>query len=117
MPGFDRTGPDGVGPMTGGMRGPCSGDSTPVTDSGRPGMSFRGRGGRGRGNRYWFRATGLPRYARMNQAAAEQDASGIGSNDEIGLLRRETDIIRRSLDSMGKRIEELLKKGPERKNK
>jgi hypothetical protein len=72
-------------------------------------MSFRGRGGRGRGNRYWFRATGLPRYARMNQASFEQGASGISGNDEIGFLKRETDIIRKSLDSLGKRIEELLK--------
>ena len=108
MPGFDRTGPDGAGPMTGGMRGPCSGNSTPVTDSGRPGMSLRGRGGRGRGNRNWFRATGLPRYARMNQTGSAQDAQLIKGTDEIGFLRRETEVIRKSLDSLGKRIEELL---------
>ncbi len=109
MPGFDRTGPDGAGPMTGGMRGPCSGDSVPVTDSVGPGRLLRGRGGRGRGNRHWFRATGLPRYARMNQDAFEQGTPGISGIDEIGFLKKETDIIRKSLDSLGKRIEELLK--------
>ena len=62
MPGFDRTGPAGMGPMTGGGRGFCA--------SPRPGMvnpsfmrGFFGRGG-GRGRRNWFYATGLPGWQR-----------------------------------------------------
>ena len=109
MPGFDRTGPDGAGSMTGGMRGPCSGDNISSTDAGIPGRPSRGRGGRGRGNRNWFRATGLPRFARMNQAGSAQDVQLIKGTDEIDFLRRETEVIRKSLDSLGKRIEELLK--------
>ncbi len=63
MPGFDGTGPMGMGPMTGGGRGFCA--------SPRPGMgvpSFRGPGsfgrGGGRGRRNRFYATGLTRWQR-----------------------------------------------------
>ena len=45
----------------------------------------------------------------MNQDAFEQGTPGISGIDEIGFLKKETDIIRKSLDSLGKRIEELLK--------
>lgn len=68
MPGFDRTGPAGQGPMTGGARGVCNpstasrpyGVARPRTrffprvfGAARPrgGRGFRGRGGRGRGRR------------------------------------------------------------------
>ena len=45
MPGFDGTGPNGMGSMTGGGRG---------------------RSG-GRGHRCWFYATGLPGWMRVNK--------------------------------------------------
>jgi len=72
MPGLDRTGPAGMGPMTGGARGLCNPYDVPYV-SGRPlgavrpgfrfyprsralgsprlglGRGFRGQGGRGRG--------------------------------------------------------------------
>jgi hypothetical protein len=67
MPGFDGTGPRGMGPMTGGCRGPCA--SSYVNSCGftfpygpnngfilpnRP-MRYGGRGGGrwGRGGRQW----------------------------------------------------------------
>jgi len=75
MPGFDRTGPRGAGPMTGGLRGDCAPTGVPFADGGlfpairrgfqtylrpfrmaRPfgtrlglGRGFRGGRGRGRG--------------------------------------------------------------------
>lgn len=73
MPGFDGTGPEGMGPMTGGGRGWCNpaagyrprhvpyasaaqgtyGEPPVAPGLGRPrwgmGRGFRGRGGRGRG--------------------------------------------------------------------
>ena len=56
MPGFDGTGPDGRGPMTGGQRGLCEGA--------RPRRGF-GRGlGRGRGRRRG-RRLGLRRRLRI----------------------------------------------------
>jgi len=66
MPGFDGTGPAGMGPMTGGGRGYCMSYHWPHRWYGpagavRPGFWSRGRG---RGFRHWFYATGLPRWAR-----------------------------------------------------
>ena len=67
MPGFDRTGPRGEGPMTGGGRGFCNPNRLPrgsfyrgFYGAGRGGIPWgggRGRvwgGGRGRGRCYWW---------------------------------------------------------------
>lgn len=58
MPGGDRTGPEGLGPMTGRSVGYCSGSNS-------PGFAFgRGRGfGRGFGRGYWGRGRGFWRRA------------------------------------------------------
>ena len=55
MPRFDRTGPEGMGPMTGRRAGSCAGYDVP---------GFRAWG-RGRGWRRQRYATGLPRWARF----------------------------------------------------
>jgi hypothetical protein len=68
MPGGDRTGPRGVGPMTGRAAGYCAGYGIPGYMNPIPGRGFGfgfgwGRGGwrgRGRGWRYSFYAAGLP---------------------------------------------------------
>lgn len=54
MPRMDQTGPQGLGPMTGGGRGRCAGGEG------------RGRGsyGRGRGMRHEYHATGLTGWER-----------------------------------------------------
>ena len=69
MPGGDRTGPLGEGPMTGRGLGSCGGFSAPgyAQGTGGWGRGFgRGRGfaagGRGRRNVFW--ATGVPGWAR-----------------------------------------------------
>jgi len=58
MPGGDRTGPEGLGPMTGRSLGYCSGSNS-------PGFTYgRGRGfGRGFGRVYWGRGRGFWRRA------------------------------------------------------
>lgn len=64
MPGYDKTGPGGAGPMTGGMRGFCKGFGAPRTLN-RPGnFGFMGRGGGGRGRRNRFFSTGLTGWQR-----------------------------------------------------
>ncbi len=87
MPRGDRTGPNGMGPMTGRGLGYCTGSSTPgfTTPAPRIGAGFRrGAGGRGRsgfvgrgraggfargagqhGNRNMYYATGLPGWMRL----------------------------------------------------
>jgi hypothetical protein len=65
MPRGDRTGPAGMGPMTGIAAGFCAGHSMPgfMNPVGGRGYWGRGRGG-GRGFRHWYYATGLPGWAR-----------------------------------------------------
>ncbi|HXL02849.1 MAG TPA: DUF5320 domain-containing protein, partial [Candidatus Atribacteria bacterium] len=65
MPGGDRTGPWGLGPMTGRAAGYCAGYSVPGYMNPIPGRGWgagfgrgwgRGYFGRGRGWRNWYRA-------------------------------------------------------------
>ena len=82
MPGGDRTGPMGMGAMTGRAAGYCArsgvpGYANPVHERGF-GMGFgrgrgawgRGFGGGGRGWRNMFYATGLPGWMRFGGYAA-----------------------------------------------
>ncbi|MEW6443770.1 MAG: DUF5320 domain-containing protein [bacterium] len=69
MPGGDRTGPFGWGPMTGRAAGYCAGFPAPGSWNPMPGLGYggwgRGRGGRGgRGRRNWYYATGLTGWQR-----------------------------------------------------
>lgn len=75
MPGFDGTGPRGMGSMTGGGRGFCV---APVSGI-RPGSLGRGCG---RGWRNQFYATGLSHWAR---GASEAEIL----KDQAGLLKEE----------------------------
>ena len=58
MPGGDRTGPQGCGPMTGRGMGYCAGYAMPGAANAGFGM------GRGRGFRRMYYMTGLPGWAR-----------------------------------------------------
>ncbi len=58
MPFGNGTGPNGLGPMTGRGAGYCAGYGVPGN------ASSGARGGWGRGNRNWYRATGLTRWQR-----------------------------------------------------
>ena len=84
MPGFDRTGPMGMGPMTGGGRGFCASPRPTIM-----GQSFKrgffGRGG-GRGRRNWFYATGLPGWQR---GAFDPAFGWGGSSYGVGLTAKE----------------------------
>lgn len=113
MPGFDRSGPMGAGPMTGGRRGLCNPATAAsarasIGDYGYGGGSgFRGGFGRGRG---WRRGFGMgygwyPPVAGPDYAV---DAAG-----KLGALRNEADYLKRSLDAVNQRIEALEKKQPD----
>lgn len=97
MPGFDGTGPRGMGPMTGGGRGLCA----HPRGAGRPffgGFGFYGRGG-GRGWRNQFYATGLPRWQRR----AFWDAP-VTAEDEKQALKSEADFLRSRLQALEERL-------------
>ena len=133
MPGGDRTGPMGMGPMTGRGAGYCAGYGAPGFVSGGRGFGGGGRG-RGRGWRNWFYATGVPGWQR---ASWGWPAFGFGGgvapsvppvapsvppvapptmsrDQELDLLRRQAEGFAGALDEIRRRIEELEAQGAPR---
>ena len=117
MPSFDRTGPMGAGPMTGGARGRCN----PATAGNIPAYAggygygrglglrrgFRGGSGPGRGQgRGYGRSYGG--YPPVAGPAYSMDAA-----DEMDMLNADADYMQKSLVAIKKRIDELSKKPTE----
>ncbi|MFX1389976.1 MAG: DUF5320 domain-containing protein [Promethearchaeota archaeon] len=111
MPGGDRTGPRGLGPMTGRSLGYCADYSTPGYTKG-PGMGL-GRGwGRGRG---WFRGIGfgygrgwgwdyrLPVYSRYAPGIPPK----ISSENQLTMLKNEKDYLETELNTIRGAIEDI----------
>lgn len=124
MPGGDRTGPRGRGPMTGRAAGYCAGYGIPgYADAFLPGRGFgygfsggrRGRagnfGGGGRGWRHMFYATGLPGWARSGgRTAPYENVPPYPAPDreaERQSLRSEAEFLQSELDMIKKRLTEL----------
>ena len=104
MPGGDRTGPMGMGPMTGRGAGFCGGAGAPGFLS-RMGGAFLGRGrrGGGRGWRNMFHATGLPGWMRSGTggvAPAEVPAS----EAERQSLQNQVETLQSQLDELKGRL-------------
>lgn len=114
MPGGDRTGPVGMGPMTGRRMGLCSGAglpgySNPVAGQGigmgfGRGRSFCRRGG-GRGWRNVFNATGLPGWMRFGSNATQNYSSD--PETEKQALRSQAGVLHSQLDRIKKRLDEF----------
>ena len=118
MPGFNRTGPMGAGPMTGGRRGFCN----PATAGFLPvyggygygrglGMrrGFRGGYGPGQGRGYgrgygWYPPDAGPFYAPVYP---------MGESSEIDRLKEQADYMKETLDAINRRIAALEKQSPE----
>ena len=110
MPRFDRTGPMGAGPMTGGGRGFCN----PVTREyherfiGAPGFGrgmgfgrgFRGGYGPGMGGAFGRRGWNQPSY---------YPAFAQNPEEELNMLKSEANLVKTSLDMINRRIAELEK--------
>ena len=114
MPGFDRTGPMGAGPMTGGARGRCN-PATAGTIPAYVGGFGYGRGlglrrgfrggygpGQGRGRGY---GRGYGGYPFVGVPAVPLDTTA-----EIDMLKAQADSMKNSLDAINLRIDELEKK-------
>ncbi|MGD9086450.1 MAG: DUF5320 domain-containing protein [Desulfobacterales bacterium] len=108
MPGFDRSGPMGAGPMTGGRRGLCNSataqDARAFVGGYGYGRGFRGGFGRGRG---WRRGVGRG-YGWV--PAATGPTGAVDSGTELAALRDEADYLKESLDAVHRRIDELEQK-------
>ncbi len=109
-----------MGPMTGRGAGYCSGYDAPGWAAPGPGHGFGlGWGGaraRGRRTRYWAHATGVPRWARYHSAPGWEapPAWAFGPygpapsrEQETEYLRQQAEWLKRQLDAIGRRIEEL----------
>ena len=112
MPGFDGTGPMGMGPMTGGGMGFCA---VPARDRKRPfGGRFFGRGrGRGWRNLYW--ATEMPGWMRVSYG---YPAFGRGAypyvpemmpKEEMDMLKDQAKALKQQLDEIQGHISTLEK--------
>ena len=115
MPGGDRTGPAGMGPMTGRGVGFCAGFSmpgyaNPVAGHGCFGRSrgFWGRSG-GRGWRNWFYATGIPVWARAGFNFSGPVTPTVTAEQEVEGLKQQAEFLQNSLSQINERIEQLEK--------
>lgn len=125
MPGGDRTGPAGMGPMTGRAAGYCTGFAVPGFMNAPGGRGFWGRGGgRGPGRRNWFFATGLTGWQRaavgwpfwgFAAPYGVPSAPGVtGQERETEILKRQADYLASALDAVKKRLDELEMQTQER---
>ena len=109
MPGFNGTGPQGMGPRTGGGRGFCSsgvgttygygaGTNRGAGQGGIPWGGGRGRawgGGRGRGG------FNVPSYG------ASDSYAGLNTQQEVEFLKKQAVSIEQELAQIHKRIDDL----------
>ena len=109
MPGYDRRGPLGAGPMTGGRRGRCA---TSDITANRPVYGAYGDG-RGLGLRRGFgrrRGRGFgPAYAGVAHPAAYRPGEALSGSDEIEMLRAEVEAMQQALEAVRHNIAELDK--------
>ena len=98
MPGFDRRGPEGQGPMTGRVRGLC----VESADFVRPRFGGFGRGWR---NRYF--ASGMPgRFWGRGLVRYEPELS---SKEEVEILQNEANYFERELKKIREEIDRIKK--------
>ncbi|MBO8131882.1 MAG: DUF5320 domain-containing protein [Candidatus Marinimicrobia bacterium] len=125
MPLGDRTGPLGLGPMTGRAAGYCAGYPVPGYLNPVPGIGRLGWGrgwfGRGRGWRHWFWATGLPGGVRAWYGLPAFGGwvypypGEITPKEEMAYLQDQAEVLKRNLEEISKRIETLEKESQSKK--
>jgi hypothetical protein len=124
MPRGDRTGPMGLGPMTGRAAGYCAGSNMPGYMNPGPGRGSWGRGawgGGGRGWRHWYYATGLPGWARAGWGLPAWGAAPYPyappippdaiEETELETLKAQAGSLERTLQALRRRIEKLEGEG------
>ena len=117
MPGFDRTGPMGEGPMTGGARGRCN----PATAGAIPAYAGMRGYGRGLGLRRGFRGGFDSRMGRGRGPGrgygwfppAIDPAYPVEAAAEVDMLKSQAEDLKNSLEAINERIAALEKKPTE----
>jgi len=110
MPGFDGTGPAGMGPMTGRGQGQCASYVGSYRPWGRRTSYGWGRGG-GRGWRHRFWATGLPGWNRRGWAGYPDPMAGgygppVTQKEELEMLKAQSETLSHMLKDISERIRE-----------
>jgi len=109
MPLGDRTGPAGLGPMTGRGAGYCAGYSVPGYMNPIPGRGFFGRGrgwfGRGGGRGFGWRRSGYPYGVSYGYGVPYPER--ISPEEEANMLAEQTKALENELEAVKKRIKEL----------
>jgi hypothetical protein len=111
MPGFDRSGPMGAGPMTGGRRGLCgraTGAVNPPAYGGGYGYG-RGRGFRRGAGRGYGRGFGAGYGGYPYPPAYGATGFPVSKADEMEMLRADAEAMQKSLEAVRRRIAELDK--------
>jgi hypothetical protein len=109
MPGYDGTGPRGMGSMTGGGRGFCAVPLGRTAGNVPAGGFFRRGVGRGRGWRNRYYATGMPLWQRDGYEYPAYGRGGYSSSgptidEEKEMLRAEAEALKRDLEDVQNRI-------------
>ena len=112
MPRGDRTGPTGMGAMSGRGNGYCAGAEVPGFANRMPGRAFgmgagrgRGFGGGGRGWRHMSNAMGLPGRMRCGNAGFPYQNSEPAQEKQ--LLKSRAEALQSELDVIRKRLSEV----------
>ena len=117
MPRGNRTGPEGMGPMTGRAAGYCAGYSVPGYANLEPRGGFGG--GTGRGWRHMYYATGLTGWQRGRHTDpiytpripyGFPSSQAITKEQEINVLENQAEYFENTLTDMRKRLDELRSK-------
>ena len=109
MPGFDRTGPRGMGPITGGARGRCNPNDRRASGRGFFGSWFgQGRGFR-RGNQNMFRGAGFADWSGYGPAGAwgMPDIAPYNQDQEIDMLKDQAAFLEKELKAVNSRLQEM----------
>ena len=112
MPRGDRTGPMGIGPMTGRGAGFCAGYGMPGYAGFGFGRAYRGRGRSmfgswgGRGWRHWFYATGMPGWQRFGAWDPNYAVPPV-AEAETDVLKNQAEFLKSQLAGIEKRLGEL----------
>lgn len=112
MPGFDGTGPNGQGPMTGGARGYCALPAGQTAAAPIAGARVgRGLGlGYGRGLGRGFRRGGRGFY-RQGYVYSDAENMSQATVDEIAALKAQNTELAKAVEKLNSRLEELGKDG------
>ena len=112
MPGFNKSGPEGNGPMTGRSMGICNtavpGYGNQYSDAGGFGRRLGRRQGRRRSMGSGMRGAGGRGFARRRFFDAGSDPSQ-DTAGEIEMLKAQADSVKNTLDTIYRRMAELEK--------